>query len=87
MKALILVGGFGTRFDPLTLTLPMGFVEFANKPLILHQIEALKNIGITEVVLAFNDQPEGLLVVDQSKQVGVKEEEEMIDYFLSISAG
>ncbi|XP_077249491.1 putative mannose-1-phosphate guanylyltransferase 2 [Tasmannia lanceolata] len=69
MKALILVGGFGTRFDPLTLTLPMGFVEFANKPLILHQIEALKNIGITEVLLAFNDQPEVLLVVDQSKQV------------------
>ncbi|KAK9986410.1 hypothetical protein SO802_031361 [Lithocarpus litseifolius] len=61
MKALILVGGFGTRLRPLTLSAPKPLVEFANKPMILHQIEALKAIGVTEVVLAINYQPELML--------------------------
>ncbi|KAI8564094.1 hypothetical protein RHMOL_Rhmol03G0155700 [Rhododendron molle] len=58
MKALILVGGFGTRLRPLTLSVPKPLVDFANKPMILHQIEALKAVGVTEVVLAINYQPE-----------------------------
>ncbi|KAJ4842229.1 cytochrome c1 [Turnera subulata] len=61
MKALILVGGFGTRLRPLTLSVPKPLVDFANKPMILHQIEALKDIGVTEVVLAINYQPEVML--------------------------
>ncbi|CAL5326813.1 unnamed protein product [Camellia sinensis] len=62
MKALILVGGFGTRLRPLTLSVPKPLVDFANKPMILHQIEALKAIGVSEVVLAINYQPEVALV-------------------------
>ncbi|TYG73144.1 hypothetical protein ES288_D04G077000v1 [Gossypium darwinii] len=61
MKALILVGGFGTRLRPLTLSIPKPLVEFANKPMILHQIEALEAVGVTEVVLAINYQPEWTL--------------------------
>ncbi|KAJ6767507.1 GLUCOSE-1-PHOSPHATE ADENYLYLTRANSFERASE FAMILY PROTEIN-RELATED [Salix koriyanagi] len=61
MKALILVGGFGTRLRPLTLKHPKPLVEFANKPMILHQIEALKAIGVTEVVLAINYKPEEMM--------------------------
>ncbi|KAJ6768073.1 GLUCOSE-1-PHOSPHATE ADENYLYLTRANSFERASE FAMILY PROTEIN-RELATED [Salix koriyanagi] len=61
MKALILVGGLGTRLRPLTLSVPKPLVEFANKPMILHQIEALKAIGVTEVILAINYQPELML--------------------------
>ncbi|KAA3673863.1 mannose-1-phosphate guanylyltransferase [Paragonimus westermani] len=52
MKALILVGGFGTRLRPLTLTHPKPIVEFCNKPMLLHQIEALVKVGVTEVILA-----------------------------------
>lgn len=58
MKALILVGGFGTRLRPLTLTLPKPLVEFGNKPMILHQIEALALAGVTDIVLAVNYRPE-----------------------------
>jgi mannose-1-phosphate guanylyltransferase len=57
MKALILVGGFGTRLRPLTLTCPKPLVPFCNKPMILHQLEALKKVGVNEVVLAVNDKP------------------------------
>ncbi|KAL2891349.1 Mannose-1-phosphate guanyltransferase [Ceratocystis lukuohia] len=58
MKALILVGGFGTRLRPLTLTLPKPLVEFGNKPMILHQVEALAAAGCTDIVLAVNYRPE-----------------------------
>lgn len=44
MKALILVGGYGTRLRPLTLSKPKPLVEFANKPMLLHQVEALAEV-------------------------------------------
>jgi len=58
MKALILVGGFGTRLRPLTLTLPKPLVPFCNKPMIEHQIMALAEAGVTDIVLAVNYRPE-----------------------------
>ncbi|KAI8873579.1 mannose-1-phosphate guanyltransferase [Ramicandelaber brevisporus] len=63
MKALILVGGFGTRLRPLTLTIPKPLVEFCNKPMIVHQIEALAKAGVTDVVLAVNYRPEVMVAV------------------------
>ena len=58
MKALILIGGFGTRLRPLTLSVPKPLVDFVNKPVLCHQIEALANAGVTEIILAINYQPE-----------------------------
>jgi len=74
MKALILVGGFGTRLRPLTLSVPKPIVEFANKPSIIHQIEALVKIGVDEVVLAVNYQPElmSACMKEWEKKLGVK---------------
>ena len=53
-KALLLVGGFGTRLRPLTFSKAKPLVEFINKPILVHQIEALKKVGVSEVVLAIN---------------------------------
>ena len=58
LKALLLVGGFGTRLRPLTLSKAKPLIEFVNKPILVHQIEALKEVGVTEIVLAINYQPE-----------------------------
>lgn len=48
-RALILVGGYGTRLRPLTLSTPKPLVEFANKPILLHQLEALVAAGCKQV--------------------------------------
>eukprot|EP00088_Acartia_fossae_P068911 TRINITY_DN8852_c0_g1_i4.p1 TRINITY_DN8852_c0_g1~~TRINITY_DN8852_c0_g1_i4.p1 ORF type:complete len:386 (-),score=67.69 TRINITY_DN8852_c0_g1_i4:339-1451(-) len=66
MKALILVGGYGTRLRPLTLSKPKPLVEFANKPMLLHQIEALVAVGVVHVVLAVSYHAEQL---EQEMQV------------------
>jgi mannose-1-phosphate guanylyltransferase len=74
MKGLILVGGFGTRLRPLTFTKPKPMVEFANKPIVLHQIEALAKVGCSEVILAVNYKPEvmmaGLKAIEE--EYGIK---------------
>mmetsp|Transcript_145386 Transcript_145386/g.205808 ORF Transcript_145386/g.205808 Transcript_145386/m.205808 type:complete len:360 (+) Transcript_145386:109-1188(+) len=74
MKALILVGGFGTRLRPLTLTKPKPVVEFANKAMMLHQIEALVKAGVTEVILAVNYQPHVMssYMSEFEKELGIK---------------
>ncbi|KAI1305861.1 Mannose-1-phosphate guanyltransferase beta [Halotydeus destructor] len=60
MKALILVGGYGTRLRPLTLSKPKPLVEFCNKPMIMHQIQALVEAGVTLVILAVSYRAEML---------------------------
>jgi len=52
-----------------TLTYPKPLVEFANKPMIQHQIEALAAAGVTDVVLAVNYRPE--IMAEALKTVSV----------------
>lgn len=74
VKAVILVGGYGTRLRPLTHTLPKPLVPFANKPILRHQIEALVATGIKEIVLALNYYSELIIkeVHDYSDEFGIK---------------
>ncbi|XP_074645651.1 mannose-1-phosphate guanylyltransferase catalytic subunit beta-like isoform X1 [Tubulanus polymorphus] len=74
MKALILVGGYGTRLRPLTLSRPKPLVEFANKPMLLHQVEALVEAGVTHIVLAVSYRAEMLEqeIKTQGEKLGVK---------------
>lgn len=60
LTALILVGGYGTRLRPLSFSTPKPLVEFVNKPIVLHQIEALAQAGVKRIVLAVNYKPKVL---------------------------
>ncbi|KZX15761.1 bifunctional protein GlmU [Methanobrevibacter cuticularis] len=51
MKAIILSAGEGTRMRPLTLTKPKTMLPVAGKPIIQYNIEALKDSGITDILL------------------------------------
>lgn len=61
MKALILIGGYGTRLRPLTFSVPKPLVFFGDKPILCHQIKALAEAGVTEVILAVNNVPPTLI--------------------------
>lgn len=68
--ALILVGGYDTRLRPLTLCGPKPLIEFVNKPIILHQIEALISAGVKTVILAvsyYSEQVEQAITAEAAK--------------------
>lgn len=58
MQAVVLVGGFGTRLRPLTLTIPKPLLPIANVRQLEHLIASLGSAGVTEVVLAIGFKPE-----------------------------
>lgn len=52
MKAAMLVGGFGTRLRPLTLTTPKPMLPLVNKPFLEIELLHLKEYGVDEVILS-----------------------------------
>lgn len=59
MHAVVLVGGFGTRLRPLTLTVPKPLLPVAHRPMLERLLSSLSAGGVTDAVLAlgFNPQP------------------------------
>jgi mannose-1-phosphate guanylyltransferase len=52
VEAVILVGGQGTRLQPLTLRTPKALLPLAGVPMLTHQIARLRAVGVDHVVLA-----------------------------------
>jgi mannose-1-phosphate guanylyltransferase len=52
MKAVVLVGGEGTRLRPLTETVPKPLIPFMNRPFLHHVLDHLARHGVDEVVLS-----------------------------------
>lgn len=52
MKAVILVGGLGTRLRPLTCNTPKPMMPLVNQPFIEYMLERLRDNGIDEAILA-----------------------------------
>lgn len=51
-KAIIMVGGKGTRLRPYTYEMPKVLLPIQGKPMLLHVIEMLKSHGVVDIVLA-----------------------------------
>ena len=51
MRAVVLVGGFGTRLRPLTSSVPKPMLPLGHVPIIERLISNLGRIGVTEVTL------------------------------------
>ncbi|HZG66789.1 MAG TPA: NDP-sugar synthase [Herpetosiphonaceae bacterium] len=51
MQAVVLVGGKGTRLQPLTLTTPKPLVPLGNRPLVEHIVDWLSSHGVEEILL------------------------------------
>ena len=58
MRAVVLVGGFGTRLRPLTSTVPKPMLPVGHVPIIERLVANLARSGITEVTLALGFKPE-----------------------------
>ena len=50
MKAVVLVGGEGTRLRPLTETVPKPLLPFMNRPFLDHVLDHLAGHGVDEVI-------------------------------------
>lgn len=57
MKAVVLVGGEGTRLRPLTYTIPKPLLPIANQPFLERQLNWLAGHGVDEVVLSLGYLP------------------------------
>jgi len=60
VKAVILVGGEGTRLRPLTSSVPKPMVPVLNKPFLEHVFKHLHHHGIRDIVLALCYLPDNI---------------------------
>ncbi|MDQ6613885.1 MAG: NDP-sugar synthase [Actinomycetota bacterium] len=63
MKAVVLVGGQGTRLRPLTLTTPKQMLPVAGRPMIERVLAHLGAHGVDEVVLSLGYKPGAFMAV------------------------
>jgi bifunctional UDP-N-acetylglucosamine pyrophosphorylase/glucosamine-1-phosphate N-acetyltransferase len=54
VKAVIISAGFGNRMSPLTIVKPKPMIPIMNKPILDHTIQALKNVGINDIIIVTN---------------------------------
>lgn len=61
MKAVVLVGGEGTRLRPLTFSTPKQMLPVAGRPVIERVVEHLAGHGVDEVVLSLGYRPDAFI--------------------------
>ena len=74
MKALLLVGGQGTRLRPLTIHAPKSIVPIFDRPFLHYQLDLIKQVPeIDEVILSLNYQPQRIEeVFGDGRHAGIK---------------
>jgi len=61
VRAVVLVGGFGTRLRPLTNDLPKQMLPIVRVPMIERVVAALGSFGVTEAVLSLGYRPDAFI--------------------------
>ena len=58
MKAMVLIGGLGTRMYPLTYTTPKALLPIVNRPFLKRTLQLLCMHGVSEIILSMNHMPD-----------------------------
>jgi mannose-1-phosphate guanylyltransferase len=61
VRAVILVGGFGTRLRPLTAHTPKQMLPIVDRPMIERVVARLATFGVTDAVLSLGYRPDAFL--------------------------
>lgn len=61
MKAVIMAGGFGKRIAKFYTDRPKPMIEVCDKPVLEHQIENLKEFGITDIIIVVHHMKEKII--------------------------
>ncbi|MBA6437035.1 glucose-1-phosphate thymidylyltransferase [Streptomyces sp. GMR22] len=73
MKALVLSGGAGTRLRPFSYSMPKQLIPIANKPVLEHVLENIRDLDITDVGVIVGDWgPEIREVIGDGSRLGVR---------------
>jgi len=73
MKAIILVGGQGTRLRPLTDHVPKNVVPLCNAPFLTYQIDQLKKAGVRDIVFSVGYKPQAIRrIYGDGRRLGVR---------------
>lgn len=70
MKAVVLVGGEGTRLRPLTYDLPKPLIPFVDRPFLDHLLDRLRAHGVEDVILSSPYLQEAFDVFMAKRQTG-----------------
>ena len=68
MKAIILCGGFGTRFSEKTKTIPKPMIKIGTKPVLIHIVENFVSQGFNQFVFCLGHKSETIISVSKSKR-------------------
>ncbi|MEU1280317.1 glucose-1-phosphate thymidylyltransferase [Streptomyces sp. NPDC005805] len=60
MKALVLCGGSGTRLRPLSHSMPKQLIPVAGRPVLVHVVENLRELGVEEIGVIVGDWREAI---------------------------
>jgi len=72
MKGILLAGGLGTRFHPVSKVVNKHLLDVYDEPMIFHPIRTLARAGITEIVVVTGDEiPQFKRLLGDGTELGV----------------
>jgi glucose-1-phosphate thymidylyltransferase len=73
MKGIVLAGGLGTRFHPVTKVVNKHLLDVFDEPMVFFPIRALKRAGITDIMVVTGDQvPQFKDLLGEGSELGVQ---------------